>query len=106
MKKEYKKRNSPRMQSAINRTFHSYVRDWFYRSDVRVLGEMCMALAYGADKYDVLNALCPGSRPAIVTFARGDIRHRSGRVHGQFVAIMLALLIACMVMSLLITVVC
>ncbi len=44
------------------------------------LGVCILILAYVADKYDVLNRLCPGKRNKIVTFARGDIRHRRWRM--------------------------
>lgn len=77
MKLRYKKRNSPRMQSAINRTFHSWVGCWWIRSDVRALGMRCLDLAYGADKYDVLNKLCCPYKRGIMSFVRCDIRHRS-----------------------------
>ena len=76
MKLKYKKENSPRMQSAINRTFHAWQGGWWMRSDVRALGICAIDLAYGADKYDVLNRLSTGHRNKIVTFARGDIRQR------------------------------
>ncbi len=44
------------------------------------LGVCILILAYGADKYEVLNRLCYGNRNKIVTFARGDIRHRHWRM--------------------------
>ena len=75
MKQKYKKENSPRMQSAINQTFHAYVEDWFYRSNVRDLGTRCLDLAYGADKYDILSKLQKGFLKPLVSFIRGDIRH-------------------------------
>lgn len=76
MRQVFKKQNSPRMQSAINRTFHSWTGDWWIRSDVRALGMLALDFAYGADKYDVLNKLSTGHRNKIVTFVRGDIRQR------------------------------
>ena len=68
MKLKYKKENSPRMQSAINRVLtHVYtvltiarcgryriVYNPFSSSDI---GVSILMLAYGADKYDVLNRL-------------------------------------------------
>jgi type VI protein secretion system component VasF len=91
MRQEYKKRNSPRMQSAINRMLnHVYsVLTLAYNGRYRIvynpytsgyLGVSILMLAYGADKYDVLNRLCTGKRNKIVTFARGDIRHRYWRM--------------------------
>jgi len=80
MKLKYKKENSPRMQSAINRTFHAWQGGWWMRSDVRALGMCAIDLAYGADKYDVLNRLSTGHRNKIVTFARGDIRRKYDRM--------------------------
>lgn len=77
MKLRFKKRNSPRLQSAINRTFHSWVGYWWIRSDVRALGMWCLDIAYGADKYDVLNKLCCPCKRSIVSFVRCDIRHRT-----------------------------
>ena len=80
MRQVLKKQNSPRMQSAINRTFHSWTGDWWIRSDVRALGMLALDFAYGADKYDVLNKLSTGHRNKIVTFARGDIRRKYDRM--------------------------
>lgn len=80
MKLKYKKENSPRMQSAINRTFHAWQGGWWMRSDVRALGMCAIDLAYGADKYDVMNRLSTGHRNKIVTFARGDIRRKYDRM--------------------------
>ena len=47
--------------------------NYYYHSDV---GRMVYELGLKADKYDVLNALCVGAENKVVTFARGDIRHR------------------------------
>ena len=88
MKIRYKKRNSPRMQSAINRTFHAYTNDWFFRSNVKFLALVCLDLAYGADKYDVLNKLCCPYKRGIVSYVRCDIRHRS-----RFMDVLLLLLL-------------
>ena len=84
--KYYKKQNSPRMQSAINRVLtHVYSVTISHCGRYRIvynpyssmdIGLSILMLAYGADKYDVLNRLCPGAQTSIVTFARGDIRHR------------------------------
>ena len=86
MKQKYKTRNSPRLQSAINRVLtHVYsvltisrfgrYRIVYYPYSLSDIGVSILMLAYGADKYDVLNRLCAGHRNKIVTFARGDIRH-------------------------------
>lgn len=102
MKQAFKKQNSPRMQSAINRTFHSWTGDWWIRSDVRELGMLALDFAYGADKYDVLNKLSTGHRNKIVTFARGDIRHRLNR-NEQICDGIIALVMFHLIVSLLIT---
>lgn len=91
MRQVFKKQNSPRMQSAINRvltsvysvlTFSYYrrCRIVFYPYSSRNIGVSILILAYGADKYDVLNKLITGERNKIVTFARGDIRHKHDRM--------------------------
>ena len=104
MKQKYKKENSPRMQSAINRTFNTWQGGWRIRSDVRGLGMWCLALAYGADKYDVLNALCPGVQRKVITFARGDIRHRKSVL--ELFAMLLTIVIALAILSLRLAVPC
>lgn len=88
MKLRYKKRNSPRMQSAINRVLTSVYsvlcisylgryRIVYEPYSSRNLGVSIMMLAYGADKYDVLNKLCCPYKRWIMSFVRCDIRHRS-----------------------------
>ena len=100
MKLKYKKQNSPRMQSAINRTFHSWIGYCIW-SDVRGLGMLALDLAYGADKYDVLNALCPGIQGEVITYARGDIRHRKHRFGCDSIATYTTLLLLVVVVALL-----
>lgn len=91
MKLKYKKENSPRMQSAINRVLtHVYsvltisrfgrYRIVYYPYSSSDIGVSILMLAYGADKYDVLNRLSTGHRNKIVTFARGDIRRKYDRM--------------------------
>lgn len=81
MKQGNKNRNSPRLANAIRRaiayaSLHSSL--WYvYHSDD--LGRLIYEIAYKADKYDVLNALCSGTQQNVVTFARGDIRHKKKR---------------------------
>lgn len=88
MKLKYKKRNSPRMQSAINRVLTSVYsvlcisylgryRIVYEPYSSRNLGVSIIMLAYGADKYDVLNKLCCPYKRGIMSFVRRDIRHRS-----------------------------
>lgn len=88
MKLRYKKRNSPRIQSAINRVLTSVYsvlcvaymgryRIVYEPYSSRNLGVNIMMLAYGADKYDVLNKLCCPYKRGIMSFVRCDIRHRS-----------------------------
>lgn len=74
MKQKYRKPNCPRIQTAITKVLTSNVGCWY--QDARYIGEWIREIAYGADKYDVLNALCPGAQNKVITFARGDIRHR------------------------------
>lgn len=87
MRQVFKKQNSPRMQSAINRVLtHVYslltisrfgrYRIVYYPYSSMNIGVSILMLAYGADKYDVLNKLSTGHRNKIVTFVRGDIRQR------------------------------
>lgn len=40
------------------------------------LGRAIFMAAYRADRYDLLNATCPGTRPDIMELARGDCRKR------------------------------
>ena len=91
MRQVFKKQNSPRMQSAINRVLtHVYplltisrfgrYRIVYYPYSSMDIGVSILMLAYGADKYDVLNKLSTGHRNKIVTFARGDIRRKYDRM--------------------------
>ena len=113
MKLKYKKENSPRMQSAINRVLtHVYtvltiarcgryriVYNPFSSSDI---GVSILMLAYGADKYDVLNRLSTGHRNKIVTFARGDIRHTKKRV--ESLETILALIVLFIIVTIFVTI--
>ena len=76
--KQKNKPNSPRLTNAIKKAC-AYARDLFscwyvFRPDD--FGRLIYDFAYKADRYDVLNALCVGAENKVVTFARGDIRHR------------------------------
>lgn len=113
MRQEYKKRNSPRMQSAINRVLtHVYTvltishfgrfRIVYYPYSSMNIGVSILMLAYGADKYDVLNRLVCVERNKIVTFCRRDIRHGFDR-YKLFCDWILALVIFHLLVSLLIT---
>lgn len=110
MKQKYKKRNSPRIQSAINRVLTTVYRvlDVAYVGRYRIvfypyssgsLGVSILMIAYGADKYDVLNRLCPGAQRAVVTFARGDIRHKKNHLK-KFLELLLLLLAALLFLKL------
>lgn len=109
MRQEYKKQNSPRMQSAINRVLtHVYsvltisrferYRIVYYPFSSSDIGVSILMLAYGADKYDVLNKLCPGAQTSIVTFARGDIRHRSRISLAELLAMIAVAIVAVILM--------
>ena len=103
MKQKYKKSNSPRLANAIKKAL-AYARDpsgWWeaFRSDD--LGILILGYAYGADKYDVLNALCPGIHGNVVTYARGDIRHRKHRLSCDDIATYTTLLLLVVVVALL-----
>ena len=79
MKQKFLKKNSPRIARAIREAvlivghMSGGFGNYYYHSDV---GRMVYELGLKADKYDVLNALCVGAENKVVTFARGDIRHR------------------------------
>jgi len=78
MNRKERKRWSPRHDNAVKQTA-AYARryfDWWCMFTVVSFYMMMYHLKYEADRYDVLNALCPGAQNNIVTFARGDIRHR------------------------------
>ena len=113
MRQEYKKQNSPRMQSAINRVLtHVYslitisccgrYRIVYNPYSSMDLGVCILILAYGADKYDVLNRLCSGNRNKIVTFARGDIRNTKKRV--ESLETILALIVLFIIVTIFVTI--
>ena len=80
MKQKYEKKNCPRLTNAIKRVVsgahEQYGGYWGYPFRPYCFGMSVFEIAYKADKYDVLNALLPGSRHEVVSYARGDIRHR------------------------------
>lgn len=93
MKQKNNKPNSPRLANAIKKAC-AYARDhsgWWTAFHSDDLGILILGYAYGADKYDVLNALCPGIPRKVITYARGDIRHR--RTYSSVSPIMLVLLV-------------
>lgn len=96
MKQKYKKQNSPRMQNAITKLLTSNVGSWYM--DARYIGMWIMELAYGADKYDVLNGLCPGAQTSVITFARGDIRHRKRIDLAELLAMIAVAIVAVILM--------
>lgn len=78
MKQKNKKHYSPRLVNAVKQV-SAYARDYrsyWYVFSIVDFYMMMYRLKFKADKYDVLNALCPGTQNKIITFARGDIRHR------------------------------
>ncbi|MBR1558113.1 MAG: hypothetical protein IJ647_10240 [Prevotella sp.] len=81
MKIRYKKRNSPRLESTIKCVLHATQECYggWYGGACRPkdLGMKIIEIAYGADKYDVLNKLCCPYKRGIVSYVRCDIRHRS-----------------------------
>ena len=95
-----KKRNSPRLANAIRRAIeyaHACSSWWYaYRSDD--LGRLIYDFAYKADKYDVLNRLCPGVQTSVITFARGDIRHRSRISLAELLAMIAVAIVAVILM--------
>lgn len=101
MKLKYKKRNSPRMQSAINRVlsgvypvltiaFCGRYRIVYEPYSSSNIGISILLLAYGAEKYDVLNKLVNPVRRKFTAFIRGDIRHH--RINFALLILMLILL--------------
>lgn len=79
MKQKFVKKKCPRIARAIREAVlivgrrSGWFGNYYYHSDV---GRMVYELGLKADKYDVLNALSVGAENKVVTFARGDIRHR------------------------------
>jgi hypothetical protein len=103
MKQKYKKSNSPMLANAIKKALsyanaHSGFCNCF---GADCLGRLIIDFAYGADKYDVLNALCPGIHGKVVTYARGDIRHRKHRLGCDTIATYTTLLLLVVVVALL-----
>jgi len=100
MKQKYKKQNSPRLANAIRRAYeyaHEHSGWWYaFRSDD--LGRLIYDIAYKADKYDVLNRLCPGAQTSIITFARGDIRHRKRIDLAELLAMIAVAIVAVILM--------
>ena len=101
MKLKYKKQNSPRLANAIRRAceYAHANSGWWHCFRADDLGAMIYQIAYKADKYDVLNRLCPGIQRTVVTFARGDIRHR--KQHVGLLELLLLLLTAILFSNLL-----
>lgn len=100
MRQKYKKQNCPRLANAIRRACeyaHGHSGWWYaFRSDD--LGRLIYDFAYKADKYDVLNKLCPGAQTSIVTFARGDIRHRKRIDLAEMLAMIAVAIVAVILM--------
>jgi len=100
MKQKYKKQNCPRLANAIKRACeyaHGHSGWWYvFRSDD--LGRLIFDFAYKADKYDVLNKLTPGAQTSIVTFARGDIRHRKRIDLAELLAMIAVAIVAVILM--------
>lgn len=100
-----KKKNSPRRENAIRQAV-IYLKScgWWGNSHFHEdLGRFIWWWKYKADKYDVLNALCCGKHNNVVTFARGDIRHRLDRYKLFCNAVMFLLMIH-LIVSFLITI--
>ena len=100
MKQKYKKQNSPRLANAIRRACEYAYRncDWLYAFRSDDLGRLILDFAYKVDKYDMLNRLCPGAQTSIVTFARGDIRHRSRISLAELLAMIAVAIVAVILM--------
>lgn len=100
MNHKAKKQNSPRLANAIKRACeyaHGRSCRWYaFRSDD--LGRLIYDFAYKADKYDVLNRLCPGVQTSVITFARGDIRHRSRISLAELLAMIAVAIVAVILM--------
>lgn len=81
MKNKYRKRNCPRLESVIKCVLsatHEEYGGWYCNACRPYdLGMKIFEIAYGADKYDVLNKLCCPCKRGIVSFVRCDIRHRT-----------------------------
>lgn len=57
------------------------------------LGRAIFMAAYRADRYDLLNATCPGTRPDIMELARGDCRKRREPYFWVLLAVLYCLLL-------------
>lgn len=103
MKHKHKKSNSPRLANAIKKAC-AYARDhsdWLKSFYSDYLGILIVCYAYVADRYDVQNKLCPGIGCKVITFARGDIRHRKHRLGCDSIATYTTLLLLVVVVALL-----
>lgn len=99
------KRHTPRLANAIKKAL-AYANEhsgWWYAYPSDNLGRLIIEYAYGADRYDVLNSLCPGIHGKVVTYARGDIRHRRKhcRIDGMTIKMIVLLLVVVFVQSIL-----
>ncbi len=101
MKQKYKKQNCPRLANAIRRACeYAHSRSgWWYPFHSDYLGMLIYDFAYKADKYDVFNRLCPGVQTSVITFARGDIRHRK-RIDIAEMLAMIAVVITAVILML------
>ena len=100
MKLKYKKQNSPRLANAIKKAceYAHGNSGWWYAFLSDDLGRLIYDFAYKADKYDVLNRLCPGVQTSIITFARGDIRHRKRIDLAEMLAMIAVAIVAVILM--------
>lgn len=105
MKQGNKNRNSPRRKNAITRAINyldnkcGFFGYYNYHSE---LGYLIWLFGFKADKYDVLNSLCSGTRQSIITFARGDIRHTKKRV--ESLETILALIVLFIIVTIFVTI--
>jgi hypothetical protein len=89
------KKNCPRLANAIKRAciYAHEQAGWWTAFCPKDLGGIIFSLAYEADKYDVLNELCPGVPNKIATYARSDIRHKHIMTGCTMVFVILVLLV-------------
>lgn len=98
MKQKFLKKNCPRIARAIREAVlivgrrSGWFGNYYYHSDV---GRMVFELGLKADKFDVLNKLSLGFKPDVVTYIRGDIRHR--KRHCPNLTIIAVLFILCII---------
>ncbi len=75
-----KNKRNPRLENAIKKAL-SYLQKheccWWISTSADYLGKLIYYFGYKADRYDVLEGTCQGYCNNVVTFARGDIRHRN-----------------------------